>query len=67
MKNNRKIEVGQVRMLSYEEDGSCWENSMYVITSLEGSSAYIKYITGECKDDVCRWSDSCLQEDIIVM
>ena len=67
MKNNRKIEVGQVRMYTYHEDGSCWENSMYHILKIDGDYVDIKFLTGESKGEVTCWRREILEDDVVVM
>lgn len=67
MKNNRPIEVGQVRMFKKFEDGTGWEDSMYVVNSLEGILANIRYITGDEKGTNTSWLICILEEDIVVM
>ncbi|CAH9013444.1 conserved hypothetical protein [Vibrio phage 424E50-1] len=63
MKNNRKIEVGQVRM--YPNLAEC--EQMYVILSVGDKSATIKVLSGEDKDQVATWPKNFLDEDIVVM
>ncbi len=67
MKNNRPIEVGQVRMLKKFGDGTGWESSMYVVSNLQDDSAKVIYITGEWKGRNGTWSLHLIEEDIVVM
>lgn len=67
MKNNRKIEVGQVRMMKKCADGSGWEDAMYIILDInDNENIRLKFITGDDKLDH-YWQEDVIQEDIVVM
>ena len=67
MKNNRKIEVGQVRMYACRGDDSCWENSMYLVQKIEGNYVNIQFITGNEKGVQHCWLKQYLEDDVVVM
>ncbi|UZV41136.1 hypothetical protein vBVpaMR16F_70 [Vibrio phage vB_VpaM_R16F] len=63
MKNNRKIEIGQVRMISCKNPQ---DNLLYFIKTFNDDHVYIKEIGTE---DNCeyRWAKSDCDYDIVVM
>ncbi len=63
MKNNRKIEVGQVRMYTNMQE----EVQMYVILSVGKTSVKGKMLSGEDKGRSIWWPKHFLDEDIVVM
>ena len=74
MKNNRKIEVGQVRMVNDERDSRF--SSLYfiliqcTITYRDGVTKEgfkIKFIDGWAEGEITEWTIDTIAEDVIVM
>ena len=74
MKNNRKIEVGQVRMVNDERDSRF--GSLYCIlvqcTITYGKGVTkggfkIKFIDGWSEGETTEWTEDIIAEDVIVM
>ncbi|UUW39912.1 hypothetical protein VP14_225 [Vibrio phage VPMCC14] len=61
MKNNRKIEVGQVR--GFYDDNS--NEYLYVVLKVEGVNVTILPLTWE--DEILEWGMGDLKHDIVVM
>tara|TARA_R110002012_G_scaffold185098_1_gene351683 strand:- start:275 stop:478 length:204 start_codon:yes stop_codon:yes gene_type:complete len=67
VKNNRKIEVGQVREVGEPTINMCgW---LYVVTSLYFSSDQHEcmWLSGECVGEKAYFTDAEVAEDIVVM
>lgn len=64
MKNNRPLEVGQVRMVP--SAGSGVEDMEYVILQI-GSSVRVRVLSGDYKDEIDIWHYLDVMEDIVVM
>ena len=66
MKNNRNIEVGQVRMMY---DDNSWEEELYLIDKEDNERDghwHLHFITSY-RDSSHVWSEDIIQEDIVVM
>ena len=63
MKNNRPLEVGQVRIVP--SAGSV-EDMEYVILKV-GSSVRVRVLSGDYKGEICMWNHLDVMEDILVM
>ena len=65
MKNNRKIEVGQVRKVNDKNHHRFGE--MYYISRIEGTTVLGKSLTGKYKGVGFEWYIAAVEEDIVVM
>ena len=60
MKNNRKSEVGQVRMTTNGDE-------MYVILKVSNNLIKVKLLNGIESGEIMVWPDDFANEDIVVM
>ena len=67
MKNNRKIEVGQVREV--REPNTKLDGWLYVVTSFYFSSDQHEcmWLSGECVGEKVYFMDTEVEEDIVIM
>lgn len=66
MKNNRKIEVGQVRQVNLATESS-YGDLYYIKGVYEDGYVNITFINGYREGDTTLWHISSIQEDIVVM
>ena len=67
MKNDRKIKVGQVRMMY---DDNSWEEELYVIDKADNEREgywHLHFIKSDDGNSSHVWSEEAIQEDIVVM
>ncbi|CAM0045818.1 hypothetical protein VPH184E373B_0109 [Vibrio phage 184E37-3b] len=63
MKNNRKIEVGQVRMVKGCPDSS----NTYVVLAGDNVEVQVMWLNGKLKGYKQFWSTHHLHSDVVVM
>lgn len=66
MKNNRKVEVGQVRQVNLATESS-YGNLYYIKRVSEDGYVDIRFINGYREGEITSWHISSIQEDIVVM
>lgn len=66
MKNNREIEVGQVRQVNLETESS-YGNLYYIKRVSEDGYVDVRFINGYREGECTSWHISSIQEDIVVM
>lgn len=70
MKNNRPIEVGQVRMVQpklYPFQTCSWEITMYVILSYNSKWVQVQYLQGEYKSKTDCVPIGMVMQEVVVM